>query len=133
MLDSGQKKRVLYVDDEIVNLELFMFSFEEDYDVITAISAMQGLEILKKIDIKVVLSDLKMPDMSGLEFIERVKKQTPDKICMLLTAYAEPDVLIKALNSEMIFRYMIKPWDRYELKKTIESAFERYGQNIPTN
>ena len=132
-MDTVGKKKILYVDDEIVNLELFMFSFEEEYDVITAISATQALEILKKIDIPVILSDLKMPEVNGLEFIERVKKQTPEKICMLLTAYAEPDVLIQAINSEMIFRYMIKPWDRFELRKVMEAAFQRYEQNIGKN
>jgi response regulator RpfG family c-di-GMP phosphodiesterase len=130
MIEDVEKKKILYVDDEIVNLELFMFSFEDDYEVITAISAKQGLEVLNKIDIKVVLSDLKMPEINGLEFIEKVKQQSPDKICMLLTAYAEPDVLIKAINSEMIYRYMIKPWDRYELKKVIESAFERLTKAV---
>ncbi len=130
MIEDVEKKKILYVDDEIVNLELFMFSFEDDYEVITAINAKQGLEILNKIDIKVILSDLKMPEINGLEFIEKVKQQSPEKICMLLTAYAEPDVLIKAINSEMIYRYMIKPWDRYELKKVIESAFERLTKTV---
>ena len=125
---EGQKKRVLYVDDEMFNLELFILSYEEDFDIIIATSAEKAIEILENHEIPVVVSDLKMPGMNGLELIEIIKNKWPRTICMLLTAYIESDVLLKALNQEMIFRYLLKPWSRKELKNTIDSAFERFQQ-----
>jgi response regulator RpfG family c-di-GMP phosphodiesterase len=125
---EGQKKRVLYVDDEMFNLELFILSYEEDFDIIIATSGEKAIEILENHEIPVVVSDLKMPGMNGLELIEIIKSKWPRTICMLLTAYIESDVLLKALNQEMIFRYLLKPWSRKELKNTIDNAFERFRQ-----
>jgi response regulator RpfG family c-di-GMP phosphodiesterase len=125
---EGLKRRVLYVDDEMFNLELFILSYEEEYDIVIATSAEKALEILENHKIPVVVSDLKMPGLNGLELIEIIKNKWPQTVCMLLTAYIDSDVLLKALNQEMIFRYLLKPWSRKELKNTIDNAFDRFEQ-----
>lgn len=124
------KKNILYVDDEPINVELFRLNFEKEFKVFTGLSAHEGLEILEKEKINVIISDLKMPVMNGMEFIEEIKSETPEKVCLILTAYTEPDIIIKGLNEETVFRYMVKPWKKGDLKKAIEDAFERFEMNV---
>ena len=118
--------RILYVDDEVINLELLQLTFMNDFQVIVAESAKEGLKILEQNpDIHVVISDLKMPVMNGLDFIKVVKRQYPEKVCMLLTAYMESDVMLEGFNKELIFRYLMKPWKKDELQETILEALHR--------
>lgn len=118
--------RILYVDDEVINLELLQLTFMNDFKVITATSAREGLNRLEKDpDIRVVISDLRMPEMNGLDFIKVVKKQDPRKICMLLTGFMESDVMLEGFNKELIYRYLMKPWKKDYLKETILEALER--------
>lgn len=118
--------RILYVDDEIINLELLQLTFMNDFEVITATSAEEGLKILElNPEIHVVISDLKMPVMNGLEFIKVVKQNFTEKVCMLLTGYMESEVILEGFNKELIFRYMMKPWKVDELKETILEALKR--------
>lgn len=118
-------KNILYVDDERINLELFRLNFKNDYNVFIADSAKKGLEILEQQEINVIVSDLKMPEMNGIEFIEKIKTENPHKICILLTAFIEPDVMLKAINQELVFRYVTKPWTKKDLQGIIEQAFEK--------
>lgn len=124
------EKTILYVDDEPINVELFRLNFEKEYNVFTALSAIDGIELMKDENIYVIISDLKMPVMNGMEFIEEIKSISPEKVCIILTAYTEPDIIIKGLNEETVFRYMVKPWKKKDLKKAIEDAFTRYISNI---
>ena len=118
--------RILYVDDEVINLELLQLTFMNDFKVVTAKSAREGLnELARYPDIRVVISDLKMPEMNGLDFIKMVKKQDPRKICMLLTGFMESDVMLEGFNKELIFRYLMKPWEKGQLKETILEALKR--------
>ena len=118
--------RILYVDDEIINLELLKVTFMNDFEVIEATSAKEGLAVLEEQpDIRVILSDLKMPAMNGLEFIKEVKQRYPEKVCMLLTAYMESEIMMEGFNKELIFRYLMKPWKRDELAETINLALKR--------
>jgi len=118
--------RILYVDDEIINLELLQITFKNDFKVITAESAEEGLRQLGlNPDIQVVISDLKMPVMNGLDFIKRVKQNDQKKVCMLLTGYMESNVMLEGFNKELIFRYLIKPWNKDELNETIREALSR--------
>ncbi len=119
------KKNIIYVDDEPINLELFKINFKHDYQVSTALSAVEGLKIIEEQNIMVVISDLRMPEMNGLEFIEHIKGRWPHKVCMLLTAYIESDVMLKAINQELIFRYITKPWRKDEVHRIIEAAFAK--------
>ena len=108
----GQK--ILYVDDEPINVELFRLNFEKEYEVYTALSAMEGFEIVKNEDINIIISDLKMPVMNGMEFIEEIKSIASEKVCLILTAYTEPYIIIKGLNEETVFRYIVKPWKKMD-------------------
>lgn len=118
--------KVLYVDDEEINLELLQLTFMNDFEVVTAISAREGLELLGKYpDIHVIISDLKMPDMNGLDFIKQVKSINPEKVCMLLTGFIESEIMLEGFNKELIFRYLMKPWDRDELLETMQEALLR--------
>lgn len=117
---------VLYVDDEEINLELLQLTFRNEFQVFTALSAQEGLKILSnKPEIHVVISDLKMPDVNGLEFIKEVKSRDEDKVCMLLTAFLESEVMLEGFNKELIFRYLMKPWNKDELHSTIHEALRR--------
>jgi CheY-like chemotaxis protein len=118
--------KVLYVDDEYINLDLLRLTFLNEFEIITAESWTEGLGILEgDPDINVIISDLKMPGMSGLEFIKEIKKRYPSKICMLLTAFMESEVMMEGFNKELLFRYLMKPFRKDELKKNILEALKR--------
>jgi len=117
---------ILYVDDEAINLELLQLTFMDDFDVITAESAEEGLRLLSiNQDIHVIISDLKMPVMNGLDFIKEIKKRYQGKTCMLLTGFMESDVILEGFNKELIFRYIMKPWKKVELEQAIRDALSR--------
>ena len=118
--------RILYIDDEVINLELLQLTFMNDFEVLIAESAEKGLKLLaQNPDIHVLISDLKMPVMNGLDFIKVVKEKHPEKVCMLLTGFMESDVMLEGFNKELIFRYLMKPWNKDELKETILEALRR--------
>ena len=123
-------ERILYVDDEEINLELLQLTFMNELDVITATSAREGLRILDKDkDIQVVISDLKMPEMNGLDFIKEIKSRSGDRICMLLTGFMESEIMMEGFNKELIFRYIMKPWKNDALMETIKQAMVRQKES----
>jgi two-component system NtrC family sensor kinase len=118
--------KILYVDDEVINLELLQLTFMNSFNVITATSAAEGLRLLKNHpEIRVIISDLKMPVMNGLDFVKVVKQSDQDKICMLLTGYMESEIMLEGFNKELIFRYIMKPWNKNDLERTILEALSR--------
>ena len=119
--------RILFVDDEEQNLITFKATFRRDYEIYTAKSGKEGLEILAKQMIDLVITDQRMPQMTGVEFLERIDADYPHVIRMLLTGYSDIDAVIEAINTGRIFRYITKPWDERELKMTIENARQLHG------
>ena len=118
--------KILYVDDEAINLELLQLTFMNELEVLTATSAREGLKILEtQPEIHVIISDLKMPVMNGLDFIKKIKICYPEKVCMLLTGFMESEIMMEGFNKELIFRYLMKPWKRDELMEIIHEAFKR--------
>ena len=118
--------KILYVDDEEINLELLQLTYMNEFRVITAESAREGLKLLAlHPDIHVVISDLKMPVMNGLDFIKEVKDSDPEKVCMLLTGFIESEIMLEGFNKELIFRYLMKPWNKDELGQMIREALYR--------
>ena len=118
--------KILYVDDEAINLELLQLTFMNELEVLTAASAKEGLEILERHpEIHVVISDLKMPVMNGLDFIKEIKSRYKEKVCMLLTGFMESEIMMEGFNKELIFRYLMKPWNKHELLETILEAYGR--------
>lgn len=120
---NAQSYTVLYVDDEPVNLELFKATFHNDFDVMIAPGGEEALKIMKEKRVDVLVSDWKMPKMNGMDLIEQVKKSDPGKICILLTAFSDPEVMIRATNEGKVFRYMLKPWLRSDMKLVLNEAF----------
>lgn len=119
-------KKILYVDDEEINLDLFRWTFKNQFNVLTALSAREGLLILKSHDIPVVITDFKMPEMNGIQFIEAIKKNSPEKICIILTGFLE---LVMKDKENLVFNVLAKPWEKKELHQVIQSGFESYQKS----
>jgi len=117
---------VLVVDDEEAILESLELTLCEDYRVFTARSGAEGLAILDREEIALVISDQVMPEMSGVDFLERVRERWPDVIRMMLTGYADLGSLIRAINEGRIYRYVPKPWDPAELRLNVKRALESF-------
>lgn len=117
---------ILYVDDEESNLRIFKSSFRRHYTIFTAISGKEGLEVLSTNDIQLVISDQKMPEMTGVEFLERVAESFPSTVRIILTAYSDTEDIMRAINKCGIFRYLVKPWNKDEMLLTIDKALETY-------
>jgi response regulator RpfG family c-di-GMP phosphodiesterase len=119
----SNKIPVLCVDDEPINLKLFELNFKNTFNVITALSGSDGLQILKNNpDIPVVISDMRMPKMDGLEFIGKAKKEFPHIIFYILTGYDITEQISDALNNRLIAKYFRKPSNYKEIESTIIDA-----------
>lgn len=120
----NSKPSILYVDDEPSNLVSFKFQFQEYYNISTASSAEEGLAHLRENPAQVVLSDQRMPQVTGVEFFERVRKEFPNSLRMILTGYSNIDAVIEAINKGKIYYYLSKPWNENELRLIIDNALE---------
>jgi len=123
---SDNKITILYVDDEENNLFSFKATFRIKYKVLTAISGSEALEILEKNQVHIIITDQRMPEMTGIEFLEKVLEKFPDPMRVLLTGYADMNAVIDAVNKGKIFHYLAKPWNEEELDLTINRAYEKY-------
>jgi sigma-B regulation protein RsbU (phosphoserine phosphatase) len=121
---------ILYIDDEEHNLTSFKSTFRRDYRVYVATSGKEGLEIMEQNKIQLVITDQRMPDMSGIEFLEKIVPLYPYCMRMILTGFSDMDAIIQAINKGNIYRYVSKPWNREELKMTIDGALEVYNLKI---
>ena len=114
---------ILYVDDEENNLNSFRAALRRDYNVFTALSGEEGMEILSKNDIHVVVTDQRMPHMTGVQFLQHIPIDQ-DNIRIILTGFTDMESIIEAINTGKVYRYIKKPWDKDELKITIDNAVE---------
>ncbi len=117
---------ILLLDDEEGILESLELTLRDDYRVFTARTGEEGLEILDREDIALVISDQVMPGMSGVEFLERVERRRPETIRMMLTGYADIGSLTRAINEGHIYRYVPKPWEPDELRLNVRRALEAW-------
>jgi class 3 adenylate cyclase len=127
---ATEKFPILYVDDEEHNLISFEATFRKEYKVHTAISAEDGIAIMRENNVKLVITDQRMPDMTGIQFLEKIAPEYPDTIRMILTGFSDIGVIIEAINSGKVFRYITKPWDENELRMTIENAKQLFGLQL---
>lgn len=118
---------ILYIDDEENNLISFRSTFRRDYHIHVATTGQRGLEIMEKHHIQLVITDQRMPDMTGIEFLEKIVPLYPDCMRMIMTGFSDMDAIIQAINKGNIYRYVSKPWNREDLKITIDSALEVYN------
>jgi signal transduction histidine kinase len=123
----GQRRHtLLVVDDEVDVLESLRHQFHRGYRVLTSVSGKQAIEILQEDDVEVILTDQRMPGMSGDQFLREARRLKPDAIRMLFTGYADIHAVISAVNEGHIFRYILKPWDTVELEGIIRQGVEQY-------
>ncbi len=115
---------VLYVDDESNNLLSFQATFRRKFKIYTATSAAEGLRILNEEDVHVVIADQRMPNSTGIEFFQVIRKAHPHSIRLLITGYTDAEAIIDAINKGEIYRYIKKPWDVFELENAIQNAYE---------
>lgn len=122
------KPKILVVDDELDNLDLLYRTFHKEYKVLRAKSGLEALEILEKSEeVAVIISDQRMPKMSGTEFLSLTAKQYPDTIRILLTGFTDVEDLVKAINSGKVFKYLTKPWSSEELKGLVKQAVDTHN------
>ena len=107
---NKRKYNILYVDDEISNLNVFRNTFRRNYNIFTAESALEGLEILDREKIDMILTDQRMPEMSGVEFLKKVIQKYPEPSRILITAFTDFNALKDAVNEAKIFQFIQKPF-----------------------
>jgi two-component system, sensor histidine kinase and response regulator len=120
------KIKVLYIDDEDNNLNSFKASLRKDFIVYTAINASMGLEMAKLEEFQVVIADQRMPDITGVEFFEKLIHINPDPIRILLTGYSDIKSVIDAINKGEVYRFIDKPWNIEQIKNAIINAADIY-------
>lgn len=124
---SAQHIHILYIDDEINNLTAFRAAFRRLYTVYTAASAAEAVELLVEHEVHIIISDQRMPKMTGIEFFETILDKHPEPIRILLTGYADINAVIDAINKGQVYKYFSKPWNEEELKHNIEKAYEVFS------
>lgn len=131
MEDKPQEKiRILYVDDEENNLQAFKATFRRDYKIFIAISACEGREVLKNEEVDIVVTDQRMPQETGVEFLESIIPIHPNPIRILLTGYTDIQAVIDAINKGQVYHYLTKPWEEDYLRTVIKNAFEIHQLRI---
>ena len=120
-------RAILCVDDEThIIAALKRLLRQEDYVVYTAESGEEGLASLEKHPAQIVLSDQRMPQMTGIEFLQKVKELYPDTIRVVLSGYADAHMIVESINQGEVYRFLGKPWNDDELKTVIRQCFEHY-------
>ena len=122
----AKKINILYVDDEENNLLSFKATFRIKHHVLTALSGGEALKILANNQIDIIITDQRMPEMTGVAFLEKVLENFPDPMRILLTGYADMSAVVDAVNKGKIFHYVTKPWNEEELDLTINKAYAKY-------
>ena len=117
---------MLVVDDEQDNLDAFRFNFGKSFKLLYASSGEQALELARANDVAAVVTDQRMPRMTGLELLRAVRDSRPDAIGIIVTAFTDVEVLIEAINLGRIYRYVTKPWDSKEMRGILTQAIERF-------
>lgn len=127
---SDKKINLLYVDDEENNLMSFKATFRLKYNVMIAISAADAMKILESKPVEIIITDQRMPNMTGIQFLEKVLEKYPDPIRILLTGYTDMTAVIDAVNKGKIYHYLSKPWNEEMIDSTITKAYEVYCKDL---
>jgi FixJ family two-component response regulator len=117
----------MVVDDEEAILETMTYTFEDEYQVLTATSAQQALDLLERSGpVAVVISDQRMPEMTGVEFLSKVFETDPTTVRIILTGFADMNAIIRAINDGHVYAYITKPWEPADLKQVVKRAVEHH-------
>lgn len=119
---------ILYVDDERQNLISFRAAFRIKYRILIAESATMALDILKENKVEIIITDQRMPQKTGVEFLERVLELYPDPVRILLTGYTDMSAVVDAVNRGKIFHYLTKPWSEDEVNAVMDKAVDFYNK-----
>lgn len=122
MTEAVTKGKILCVDDEPHILRALQWLLKKEFEVVTATSAGEGIRLLQRNDFDVVISDQRMPGITGVEFLREVRKSSPRAVRILLTGYAELDAMVRSVNESEVFRFITKPWDVKALPDLIAEA-----------
>jgi len=121
--------KLLIVDDEMPNIRLLERLFIDDYSVLTASSGEEAVTLLDQHDVAVIITDQRMPGMSGVELLKRTSDRRPHMVRILLTGYTDLDALVEAVNCGLVYMYVSKPWKNDDLKLRIGRAVQHYEDN----
>jgi response regulator RpfG family c-di-GMP phosphodiesterase len=125
-MNTHAKIKVLYVDDEKSNLIAFKANYREEFEIHIAEGPEQGMDVLVKEKINVIITDQRMPHITGVEFLESIMHSHPFPVRILLTGYTDMETIIEAVNKGKIFQYINKPYDIEKLREVIINAFGEY-------
>jgi response regulator RpfG family c-di-GMP phosphodiesterase len=118
---------VLYIDDEPHNLTAFKAAFRRDYNIFLAESAAEARNIIDENDIHIILSDQRMPVMTGIEFFESIIESHPEPIRILMTGYTDINAVVDAINRGEVYKYLTKPWNEDDIRIFVNSAYEVFN------
>jgi adenylate cyclase len=118
--------KILIVDDEAANLRMLERLFRNHYKVVSAVSGSEALELLKQHDVALIISDQRMPVMTGIEFLKRAAEMRPQTVRIILTGYTDVNALVEAINSGVVYKYVSKPWINVDLQQTVKRALQHY-------
>jgi len=120
-----KKHTILVVDDEEFFIEYIQrILSDENYNVISASSGQEGIALLEKQQVSMVISEYKIPLMNGLEFLEKVRIIYPDILTIMVTDHADIELVIKAVNEAGVYKFLLKSWDDIDFKNTIKKTLE---------
>ena len=123
-------RKILYVDDEHINLMFFALNFKNDFQVVTAGSGAEALKMIETDrDIQLVVTDYKMPDMNGLDLIREIKQRHSAMVCLIITGFLIKDLEIDAESRALVHGYILKPWKKQEVKALFSSILEPGNQS----
>ena len=120
------KYKILVVDDESVNTRMLERVFRGEFDVVAAESGREALELLTVHDIALIVSDQRMPEMTGVEFLKRAAEMRPHSVRIILTGYTDANDLVEALNSNVVYKYITKPWINTDLLQTVKRGLSHH-------
>ena len=121
--------KIIVVDDEPSNLRVLERVFRHDYEVIAAESGEEALRLLDEHDAALLITDQRMPNMTGVELLKRTANIRPQMVRIILTGYTDVETLVEAINSGLVYKYVTKPWDNEELLLTVNRALKHYETN----
>ena len=121
--------KVMIVDDEPANLRLLERLFRQDYTVIVSESGEEALRLLAQHDVALLITDQRMPNMTGIELLNQTETLRPHMVRMILTGYTDVGTLVEAINGGLVYKYLTKPWSNEDLRLSVSRALQHYEAN----
>lgn len=121
--------KLMIVDDEPANLRLLERLFRQDYTVIVAESGEEALRLLAQHDVALLITDQRMPNMTGLELLNQTEVLRPHMVRIILTGHTDVGTLVEALNCGLVYKYLTKPWSNEDLRLSVSRALQHFEAN----